>query len=88
MARYNNEKVQDLFNMAADLNYTAIVRCDGEVDYRGTNMAAALDAVLAVDEAEVRFLSLDGRTGWALIIPGLADDEQVADCSGIVEEWI
>ncbi len=79
---------QDLFNAAADRDLAAVVVCDGMVDYRGVNMAKAYDAVEAVEEAEVNFYEDGEHVGWALILIGLDDDEQIADCSGIVERMI
>jgi hypothetical protein len=39
-------------------------------------------AITSVHEAELRFRDADGKVcGWALIIPGLAPEETVADCS-------
>lgn len=79
---------QDLFNAAADRSLFAVVICEGYTDYRGENMAKAYDAVEAVEEAEVYFFEDGEQVGWALILIGLDGDEQIADCSGVVERII
>lgn len=85
---YNNEQVQDLFNAAADENLRVKVRSDGILDYSGNHMAA-LDAVLAVEEADVTFFDVYGDViGSALILPGLDEGEQIADCTDWVSLWM
>jgi hypothetical protein len=87
---YTNKAIQDMFNHAADEDMTVTVFGYGESDpdYVGTNMAEALDHVLAQDETEAHFTATDGSTGWALMILDLDEDEQIADCSGWVERWM
>ncbi|PZR92293.1 MAG: hypothetical protein DI537_13995 [Stutzerimonas stutzeri] len=65
------------------------VECDGDVDYRGTDAAAADEAVRACDEMSVHLKQPDGKTvGWALIINELAEDERIADTSGVwMSRW-
>lgn len=69
--------------------FTFVVRCDGEIDYKGTNPKDAYEAVDAVDEATVSMFDDAGqRAGWALIANDLAEDERIADCGGRwVDEW-
>ena len=75
---------QDLINEAADRNLTVEVMSDGIVDYYGTNMSEAYDAIEGVEEAEVTFYEDGDIIGWALILIDLDEDEQIADCSGWV----
>jgi len=72
---------------AAGLNM--VVRCEGEIDYKGDDPAAAEKAITDVDEAQVNFYTENGhRAGWALIVNGLDEDERIADTSGQwVNEW-
>lgn len=49
---------------------------------KSQDLDAAIEAVEAVEEAEVIFLDSDNRqVGWALCIPSLEDDEAVVDYS-------
>ena len=42
-----------------------------------------MEAIESVDEAEIRVRDTDGKVcGWAMIVNGLAHDEEVADYSG------
>lgn len=64
------------------------VSCNGETDYCGANIQSAMTALNACDETELRVIK-DGQViGWALYIPELETDEQIADCSGWVSDWM
>lgn len=63
------------------------VSCEGETDYCGTNINAALSALNACDEMELRVIDKGEVIGWALYIPGLEADEQIADCSGWIAKY-
>lgn len=57
-----------------------------EPDYSGTSAADAWKAVEACEENHAQFHDPDGNClGWAILLPGLADDETIADYSG---DWI
>lgn len=49
-----------------------------------------IDAIESVEEAQIVIRDQDGvKMGWALVIPGLNDDETVADytCTDFMETW-
>ncbi len=82
--------VQTLLDTAVAAGFILVVRYGDEIDYRGQNVEAAMDAIEACDEMEVHFHDEGSRTasGWALIFNDLEDDEKIADCSGIVNKWL
>lgn len=58
-----------------------------EPDYLGHHPASAEEALIAVEEAELILFDRDGnKVGWALVLPGLAYDEVIADCGA--DDWI
>lgn len=64
------------------------VSYEGETDYCGSNIDHALTALNACDEMELRLLDSGEVIAWALYIPGLDEDECIADCSRLIDEWI
>lgn len=79
---------------AVALGYTITVAYDDdEVDYEGSDVNEAIEAIEACDEISV-FISEeqeDGSldvVGSALIVNDLDDDERIADCSGWVDSFI
>lgn len=80
--------LRKMLNAAADQGFEFICSYDGEVDYQGYHPAAAEEALRACDEMRIT-LRDDGRViGSALIIPGLAPDEQIADYGGAwIDAW-
>jgi len=63
--------------------------CEGAIDYRGNDVDAAYKALTACDEMELRLTGGGHHKGnWALIIPELEPDEQIADTAGVwMENW-
>lgn len=84
--------LQNMLTAAVVCGYNIQVICDGEEDYHGVNIADAMDAIEAVDEANVYVLEQtddgDEVEGWAFIVNDLDDDERIADCSGWVGRWM
>ena len=77
-----------LLTEAAERGLSFSCEGEGEIDYRGNDVRKALDAVEAVDEEEIYFMDDDAMVGWALIVPGLSDEEWIVDCSGFVGRWM
>ena len=73
--------VKTMLEAAQAEGFKIQVICEGEEDYAGPDAAKALEAVDAVDEAEVSLWRAgdNHRLGWALIVNGLAEDERIAD---------
>ena len=79
-------EAQKLFAAAEAEGVTMIVYYPGEAfDYKGTDAKLAWEHASACDEIHVTFYREGAIIGWALVIPGLADDEVVSDYSG---DWI
>lgn len=77
-----------LIEAAANEGLHMRVYHSGELpDYEGTDAKKAWEAATACDEMNLSLHERKGgpAIGWALIIPGLAPDETVADYSG---DWI
>lgn len=75
--------LRELLRHCETAGHTMICSYDGEVDYEGTSAAEAEEALTACDEMSLTIRDRWGkRVGWALIIPGLAPDEVIADYSG------
>lgn len=76
-----------LLEAAAHAQLTMKVYYAGETpDYVGQDAKKAWEAASACDEMQVSFYRAHGDCiGWALVVPGLDDDETVADYSG---EWV
>jgi hypothetical protein len=57
---------------------------------RSNKYQTIIDSIESVEEAQIRIRDTDGNNvGWALVIPGLNDDETVADytCTDFMETW-
>ena len=63
------------------------VSYEGETDYSGKDIDKALSALYACDEMELRLVKDAQVAGWVLFIPGLEDEEHIADCSGWACDW-
>ncbi len=61
-----------------------------EPDYVGSDALEALDAVEAVDEAQLTMVHDEVDDEWALIVNGLDEEERIADCTsgGFIENWL
>jgi hypothetical protein len=59
-------------------------------DYCGKKASRALKALTACDEMHLTIRDRDNKSvGWALVIPGLEDDEVIADYSGVrLSHWM
>ena len=69
--------------------FTFVVDGGGdEPDYVGNDALEALDAIEAVDEAELTLVGDEGDE-WALIVNGLDEEERLADMTsgGWFENW-
>jgi len=81
-------EAQRLLLAAVEEGHRIVVQYDGETepDYEGYCADKAWEAIAACEEMGVAFYDqANNRLGVALIIPGLAADEVVADCSG---DWV
>ena len=78
-----------MLTAAAALGFWFEATYDNDVDYAGDSIALTIEALEACDEMELRVRDADGTiVGWAFIVNGNGEDEQIADCSGWVSDWI
>ena len=57
---------------------------------RSSKYQEIINSIESVEEAQIRIRDTEGvNVGWALIIPGLEDDETVADytCTDFMDTW-
>lgn len=82
--------LRKLLTHCEEAGHTMICSYDGEIDYQGHSAALAEDALKACDEMALTIKDVHGkRVGWALIITGLAPEEQIADYSGErLSNWV
>lgn len=80
----------EMLKLAAAEGFIFLVSCDDEIDYEGTDAIDALDAIEACDEMELQLIDPATETvvGWALICNDLDDDEKIADCQGVISDWM
>lgn len=80
--------IKDMLTDAVAAGYTICVYYDDpdEPDYTGQDVTEAMAHVTACDEIHVRLEGGPNKGGRALIIPSLADDEQIADFT--LNTWI
>jgi hypothetical protein len=80
--------LRKMLNAASGEGFKFEVQGGGdEADYIGHHPAGAEEALVAVEEAELILFDAEGKkVAWALILPGLAPDEVVADCGA--GDWI
>lgn len=80
--------VRKMLTDAVAQGYTLEAAYDGEIDYRGADVAQAEDAINACDEMSVTIRDAENKpVGWALVVNGLAEDERIADTSAWVDDW-
>jgi hypothetical protein len=83
--------IHSLIKHALSLGLTVTVGSDGEIDLRkSSNYKEIVEAIKAIEEAELWFYDGEKRRGWALVsFYGLAPDEQVMDTADSVKApWI
>jgi hypothetical protein len=80
--------VRKMLLAAISAGFTLQIGSEGEVDYDGNNIVDAMDAVEALEEVDVYVEDAGEIVGWACIIPDLDSDEQIANCSGWVDQWV
>lgn len=80
--------IEALLNDAYDRNFSFCVKSEGIVDYTGTNVDDAIEAINAVDECELVIFDdmTDTNKGWAFIVNDGDEDERIADCGA--GDWI
>ena len=81
-------QLQDLLKNCEDEGHRLVCYYDSveETDYVGSSATEAHDALMACDEMHLVILDSAGdRLGWAFIVNGNDDDEQISDHSG---EWL
>jgi hypothetical protein len=84
-----NTPLARLLIAAATIGYYFEVSYEGCVDYMGDSVELALDALEACDEMELHIRDANGKViGWAFIVNGNDEDEQISDCSGLVSDWL
>lgn len=85
MAIYARKMIED----AIAAGYSVAVGSDGETDYKGTSAALAWKACTDLDEAGVVISKHGAKSEVALVIPGLAPDETLADftADGWISAW-
>lgn len=80
-----------LVKHALTRGFTVSVYDGEEWDVKRSNKyQTIIDSIESVEEAEIRIRNDEGDSvGWALVIPGLNDDETVADytCTDFMETW-
>lgn len=80
--------VRKILQKAVDNGMRIVVAYGYEIDYKGTNVALAMEAITACDEMDVAVQSKDENgkwknDGWALIVND--PDPEIADCSGWID---
>lgn len=87
--------IRTMFHAAVAKGLTFSVGADGEIDYKGTSVTKAIEALDACDELDiVVYEHRNGnayRIGSALYVrnePSAADIENIADAGGWVNTWM
>ena len=81
--------IREMLNTAVALGHSLRADYESFNDYSGYDVQDCINALNACDEMELRIVDRDGEViGWALYIPELEADEQIADCSGWCAEWL
>lgn len=84
--------IRKMLTAATNANLRLRVSCDGEIDYQGSSVTKALEALNACDETMLHVQ--EERAGkWhsigsALFIAELDKDEQIADAGGWCNNWL
>lgn len=81
--------IRDMLVTAVSLGFSLRADYESFNDYHGYDVQDCLSALNACDEMELRVVDQEGNViGWALYIPELDEDEQIADASGWCAEWL
>ncbi len=85
--------LKDLIKDAVNKDHTLLVYSEdiNTPHYHGSEVDKIIETIQARDEINVLIRNgggPDGTVGWLMVLPGLADHEQIANYSGAwIHEW-